>query len=351
LTGKKNADFTFAHVLRPRDIYNVLLAIMKTACITGATGQIGSYLSEILLHEGYEVCGLKHSIDTSTPDYMLPFLAQTKWKVVLGDITDAPFMDDFISKHRPDLFINCAAQSNVVASFDSAEYTMKATGDAVITCLDALARYSPSTRFITLGSALMFGNALPPQNETTPFDPQSPYAKAKVLAYNAIRSYRKDGLFACNAICFNSESPRRGTEYVSRKITTNVARIKTGKKKDKLVLGNLQVLRDFSHAQDTANAIYQIITHTRPDDFVIASGQTHSIQEFVELAFARCNLDWREHVEIDLGTFGRGKENTLLGDASKIRNQLNWGPRHTFTDLVNEMVDYDLALAKGEIDE
>lgn len=316
---------------------------MKTACVTGATGQIGSYLCEILLRKGYEIQGLKYD---SCPDYMNSSMKNSNLKLLSGDITDSLFMQDWILRAQPNLFINCAAQSNVVASFEKADYTMQATGDAVINCLHAIKQHSPYTKFVTLGSALMFGDTPAPQSELGPFDPKSPYAKAKLMAHEAVCYYRNSGLFVCNAICFNSESPRRGEDYVTRKITMGAARIKYGLQ-DKLVLGNLQSIRDFSHAQDTANAIYKIVTHNTPDDFVIASGQTHSIQEIVEIVFTRCGLNWQDYVVIDPKYFRGTKENTLCGDTNKIRTQLSWTPKYSFTNLIEEMIDHDLGLVEG----
>jgi len=319
---------------------------MPTVCITGVTGQIGSYLTELFLKANYEVWGVIHNLDKPMPTYMEPLLSDSKLSLISGDITYVPFVNSLASK-CPDFFINCAAQSNVVSSFDNAEYTMKATGNAVSSCLQAIQQYSPFTRFITLGSALMFGSSPAPQNEISPLDPQSPYAQAKFIGYQATIAYRKTGVFACNAICFNSESPRRSEEYVFRKITKGAARIKYGLQKT-LTLGNLQSCRDFSHAQDTAEAIYKIITHHQADDFVVASGQTHSIQELVELAFEYCDLNWKDYVLIDPKFLRNTTENTLCGNITKIQTHLNWKAKYSFTDLIKEMVDYDLELAQKE---
>jgi GDPmannose 4,6-dehydratase len=319
---------------------------MKVAVVSGSTGQIGSYLCELLLQEGYDVYGLKHHNDNIYPPYIKNLLLNPKFKLFFGDISDKSFVNSFITKYRPNLFLNCAAQSNVVSSFTSKDYTMMATGESVIYCLDAIKNHSPTTRFITLGSPLMFGNSPVPQNELSLLDAKSPYAEAKIIAYRAAIKYRqKYNLFACNAICFNSESPRRSIEYVSRKITNSAARIKLGLQ-DKLILGNINSLRDFSHSQDTATAIYQIITHRQPDDFVIASGKTHSIQEIVELAFSQCNLNWKQCVEIDPKYFRNEKENVYCGDISKIYRELQWQPTIKFEDLIKEMIEYDLAITK-----
>jgi GDPmannose 4,6-dehydratase len=314
---------------------------MKIACVTGACGQIGSYLCEILLQEGYEIFGLKHA-NNSVPKYMDSLLSNPKMHLITGDVTNIGMITKYVSTYQPYLFINCAAQSNVVSSFNLSEYTIRNTGDSVKNCLEAIRQCSPTTRFVTLGSSLMFGDTPPPQNETSCLDPKSPYAKAKVMGYNSTIQYReKYGLFACNTICFNSESPRRSEEYVSRKITKATTLIKQGLQ-DKLILGNLQALRDFSHAQDTAWAIFKIITHSEPDDFVVASGQQHSIQELVESAFTHCQLCWQDYVETDPKYFRSEKENIYCGDISKINNKLGWSPCYSFDDLVKEMVDFDL---------
>ena len=315
---------------------------MKTAFITGACGQIGSYLSELLLQDNYQVYGLQHKDAPAIPSYLNAILENPNFKLVIGDITDQQMISSFIANHQPNLFINCAAQSNVRESFESPEYTKKATGDSVTTCLEAIRQHSLDTRFITLGSSEMFGKSPSPQNELSTFDPQSPYAEAKLMGYRATANYRKVyGLFACNAICFNSESPRRPEVYVTKKISTAAVRIKLGLQ-DKLVLGDLKSVRDFSHAQDTARAIYKIITARSPDDFVVASGKMHSVQDFVERAFNKLQLNWQDYVVIDPKFFRSTPPNVFCGNNSKLINTLNWKPKYTFEQLVDEMVEYDL---------
>ena len=332
-------------------IIAIYMELMKTVFITGASGQIGSYLSEIMLSNDYIVYGLKRPSSSNITN-LENVISNSDFKLVNGDITDDKFINNFVSNIKPDIFVNCAAQSNVIKSsesFDSKYLTRLAGASSTISCLNAIRKHSSNTKFVTLGSSLMFGNSPPPQNENCPFDPKSPYALAKLISYDVVNYYRNfHNLFASNAICFNSESPRRPENYVSRKITKAIARIKYGLQ-DKLVLGNLNALRDFSHAKDTANAIFKIITYHQPDNFIVASGQTHSIQELVELAFIYCNLDWKNYVETDLKFFREKKENIYCGDVLKIRNYLNWEPKYNFFDLVKEMVDHDIELVKREI--
>jgi GDPmannose 4,6-dehydratase len=320
----------------------------KTVCITGISGQIGSYLAEIFLEKGFKVYGLKRrtsSINTQRIDHIF---ANPNLKLVYGDITDSASITNFINDIQPDYYCNAAAQSHVSVSFTIPVYTMEATGTSVLIALEALRKHSPKTKFITFSSSEMFGSTPPPQNEKTIFHPRSPYAVAKLVGYNATVNYREAyGMFACNAISFNSESPRRGETFVTKKITKAAARIKLGLQ-DKLYLGNLAALRDWSHAQDTANAVYTIVTADKPDDFVVASGEVHSVQEFVEIVFAKLDLDWKKYVEIDTRLFRPSEVDALCGDSSKLRNTLGWTPKFNFEDIVSEMTEYDLIQATKE---
>lgn len=313
---------------------------MKTAYVTGSDGQIGSVICEKLLSKGYFVYGLSRSTFNK-------FISHANLKTICGDITDFKFITESIKDTQPDLFFNCASQSNIVVSFQDPSYTKLATGHSVSTCLEAIKKFSGHTRFITLGSSAMFGSSPPNQNETTPFDPCSPYAEAKLIAYQAVLEYRSKGIFASNVICFNTESPRRPIDYVTRKITSSAAKIKLGLQ-DKLLLGNLNSKRDFSHAKDVADGIVKILASDKPNDFVVASEESHSIQEFVELVFARLNLNWQDHVVIDQKFF-RDVDNVYCGDASKIKCMLGWTPKYKFQDLVNEMTDFDLNLIGKEM--
>lgn len=320
----------------------------KTACVTGATGQICSYVCEILLEQGYKVYALKRrtsSINTQRIDHIYN---NPNFKLVYGDITDSASISSFVNDVKPDLYINGAAQSHVKVSFDVPVYTMDATGTSVVIALEAIRKFSPKTRFLQFSSSEMFGATAPPQSETTIFHPRSPYAEAKVAGYHATVNYREAyGMFAVNAICFNNESPRRGETFLTRKVTLAAARIKMGLQ-DKLSLGNLSAARDWSHSRDTADAVYKIISAEHPDDFVVASGEGHSVQEFVEIVFGKLDLDWKKYVVVDPNLFRPSEVDNLLGDATKIRNTLGWSPKYSFMELVDEMIESDLELAKKE---
>lgn len=324
---------------------------MKTACITGITGQTGSYICDLLLREGYKVYGLKRrssSFNTGRIDhaYTDPHIDNSKLELFYGDVTDSMSISNFISDTKPDLFFNCAAQSHVKVSFEIPLYTMEATGVSVFNCLEAIKKYSPHTRFVTMSSSEMFGSTPPPQNEQTKFHPRSPYAIAKVAGYYAAINYREAyGIFASNAICFNHESPRRGETFVTRKITKAATRIKLGLQ-DKLYLGNLSAIRDWSHAVDVADAVYKIATAAAPDDFVVASEEMHSVQEFVEIVFDKLQLDWKQYVEIDPIYFRSTEVDALRGDATKLKSTLGWKPKYSFNDLIDDMIESDMKIAE-----
>ncbi len=324
----------------------------KTACITGITGQVGSYLAEILLQKGYKVYGLKRrssSFNTSRLDHLYqdPHI-NTQLELVYGDLSDYSSMANLIVDIKPDLLFNLSAQSHVRVSFDIPEYTMDVVGTGVLRCLEAIRKHSPQTRFLTSSSSEMFGASPPPQNENTLFRPRSPYAVAKVAGYYATINYREAyNLFACNSICFNMESPRRGETFVTRKITMAAARIKEGLQQ-KLYLGNLEAKRDWQHAKDGAMAMYQILTADTPDDYVSATGEMHSVKEFVELVFSKLDLNWEDYVEIDSKYFRPTEVDALCGDSSKLRTTLGWKPEYTFDQLVEEMIQHDLKLARNE---
>lgn len=326
---------------------------MNTACITGITGQTGSYLCDLLLGKGYKVYGLKRrssSLNTERIDHIYtdPHIDDSKLEMIYGDLADYSSLSSWIGDIKPDLFFNMGAQSHVRVSFDIPEYTMDVTGTGVVRVLEAIRKSSPKTRFLTASSSEMFGSAPPPQNEATPFHPRSPYGVAKVAGYFMTVNYREAyGLHACNAISFNHESPRRGETFVTRKITRAATRIKLGLQ-DKLYLGNLDAKRDWSHAKDVANAMYKIITAPQPDDFVVATGEMYSVKEFVQLVFGLLGLDWTKHVEFDSRYLRPSEVDALCGDASKLRNKLGWAPDYRFLDLVQEMVDSDMELARKE---
>lgn len=325
---------------------------MKTACITGVTGQTGSFLSEILLEQGYKVYGLKRrssSLNTERLDhiYQDPHISKDL-ELVYGDLSDYSSIANLISDTKPDLFFNLGAQSHVRVSFDIPEYTMDIGATGVLRCLEAIRKHSPKTRFLQASTSEMFGSISPPQNESTPFHPRSPYGAAKVAGFWTTVNYREAyNLFAVNSISFNHESERRGETFVTRKITRAATRIKLGLQ-NKLYLGNLESKRDWSHAYDVAQAMTMIINADSPEDYVVASGEMHSIQEFLELVFSKLDLDWKEYVEIDSKYFRPSEVDALCGDPSKIQNQLGWKPKYTFDMLVDKMIAHDLKLAENE---
>lgn len=322
------------------------------ACITGITGQTGSYLCDLLISKGYKVYGLKRrssSINTERIDhvYVDPH-NEHKLELVYGDLADYSSIASWIGDIQPDLFFNMGAQSHVRVSFDIPEYTMDVTGTGVMRVLEAIRKNSPHTRFLTASSSEMFGSAPPPQNELTPFHPRSPYGVAKVAGFYATVNYREAyGLHACNAISFNHESARRGETFVTRKITIGAARIKMGLQ-EKLYLGNLAAKRDWSHAADVAAAMYKIITADQPDDFVVASGEMHSVEEFAKMVFDKLSLNYKDYVEFDPRYLRPSEVDALCGDSSKIRTQLGWSPQYSFEQLVDEMVESDMEVARQE---
>lgn len=319
---------------------------MKTACITGITGQTGSYLCDMLLSKGYKVYGLKRrssSFNTDRIDHL-----GGKINLTYGDLADYSSVSSWIGDIKPDLFFNMGAQSHVRVSFDIPEYTMDITGTGVLRVLEAIRKNSPHTRFLTASSSEMFGSTPPPQNEATPFHPRSPYGVAKVAGYYMTINYREAyGLHACNAISFNHESPRRGETFVTRKITRAATRIKLGLQ-DKLYLGNLDAKRDWSHAADVAEAMYKIITAPSPDDYVVSSGEMHSVEEFARMVFDKLNLNYEDYIELDEHYLRPSEVDALCGDSSKLINNLGWQPKYNFEQLVDEMIEYDMELAKKE---
>lgn len=326
---------------------------MQTAFITGITGQIGSYLCELLLNMNYEVYGLKRrssSLNTERINHIYtdPHINGNNLKLIYGDITDSSSIDDIVSNIKPDLFFNCAAQSHVRVSFDVPIYTMDATGTSVLNCLEAIRKHSLKTKFLTCSSSEMFGSSPPPQNELTTFHPCSPYAVAKTTGYYITINYREAyGIHACNAINFNTESPRRGETFVTRKITRAATRIKLGLQ-NKLYLGNLDAKRDWSHAADVAEAMYKIITAPSAGDYVVASGEMRPVKEFAEMVFTKLGLDYLQYVEFDPRYLRPSEVDALCGDPTKLKTTLGWEPAYSFEDLVDEMIKFDMELAKKE---
>ena len=325
----------------------------KKALITGITGQDGSYLAEFLLSKGYEVHGVirrSSSFNTQRIDHLYqdPHKPDTRLFLVHADLNDSSSLNTILRDIQPDEVYNLAAQSHVRVSFDIPEYTSEVAGVGTIRILEAIRASGIKTRFYQASSSEMFGQAPPPQNENTVFHPRSPYACAKVFSHYVTVNYREAyGLFACSGILFNHESERRGETFVTRKITRAASRIKLGLQ-DKLYLGNLDARRDWGYAKDYIEAMWLMLQAEKAGDYVIATGETHSVKEFVEEAFNCLELDWNQYVEIDPWYYRPSEVDLLLGDATKARRELGWQPRVGFKQLVRLMIDHDLKLAEQE---
>jgi GDPmannose 4,6-dehydratase len=326
----------------------------KRVLITGITGQDGSYLTELLLEKGYEVYGIirrSSSFNTDRIDHLYqdPHEPNTRLRLVYGDLNDSSSLNTILRQTEPDEIYNLGAQSHVRVSFDVPEYTGEVTGLGTVRLLEAIREVGIRPKFYQASSSELYGKvAEVPQTEQTPFHPRSPYGCAKAYAYYITVNYRESyGLFACNGILFNHESERRGETFVSRKITRAATRIKLGLQ-EKLYLGNLDARRDWGHARDYVEAMYLMMQADEPDDYVIATGETHSVREFLDEAFGHLDLDWKPHVEIDPRYYRPAEVDLLLGDASKARERLGWKPKISFKQLVQLMVEHDLALARQE---
>ena len=326
----------------------------KKALVTGITGQDGSYLAELLLSKGYEVHGLirrASSFNTARLEHLYadPH-QQATLKLHYGDLSDASALARLIGKIAPDEIYNLAAQSHVRVSFDGPEYTTDITATGAVRLLEAIRETGIKTKFYQASSSEMYGKVLEiPQRETTPFYPRSPYGCAKVFAYWITVNYRESyGLFACNGILFNHESPRRGETFVTRKLTRAVAHFQAGLK-DKLYLGNLDAQRDWGYAKEYVEAMWLMLQQGQPDDYVIATNETHRVREFLEGAFGHAGLDWRKHVEIDANYFRPAEVDLLIGDYSKAKQKLGWQPKTTFNELVKLMVDADIRLVQDHL--
>ncbi|PJE64596.1 MAG: GDP-mannose 4,6-dehydratase [Candidatus Ryanbacteria bacterium CG10_big_fil_rev_8_21_14_0_10_43_42] len=321
---------------------------MKKALITGITGQDGSYLAELLLNEGYEVHGIirrASTFNTGRIDHLYqdPHEDGVRFFLHYGDLADGSSINRLIRTIRPDEIYHLGAQSHVRVSFDMPEYTTDVVAVGTLRLLEAIRDAGlPNTKFYQASSSEMFGKVMEtPQKETTPFYPRSPYGAAKVCAYWLTKNYRESyNMFAVNGILFNHESPRRGETFVTRKITRAIANILAGTQ-DKLYLGNLDARRDWGYAPDYVRAMHMMLQHTEPDDFLVATGETHSVREFVEEAFDLVGLDWKKYVVIDERYYRPTEVDLLLGDATKIKDTLGWKPSVTFTDLVRRMVEAD----------
>ncbi|MGE0543490.1 MAG: GDP-mannose 4,6-dehydratase [Dehalococcoidia bacterium] len=320
----------------------------KKALITGITGQDGSYLAELLLQKGYEVHGIMRRSSTFTTDridhlYQDPHYRDLPLFLYYGDLSDSSSLINTLNKIRPDEVYNLGAQSHVAVSFEMPEFTADSTAMGTLRLLEAIRHADWPVRFYQAGSSEMFGKVRErPQRETTPFAPRSPYAVSKVFAHQMTAEYRDAySLFACNGILFNHESPRRGGTFVTRKVTTAIAEIVAGKR-DKVFLGNLESQRDWGYAPEYVEAMWLMLQQPKPDDYVIATGEMHSVRELVEVAFALVGRDWEKHVAIDPRYFRPTDVEELCGDASKAQDILGWHPRTSFPELVRLMLEADL---------
>ena len=330
---------------------------MKRAIITGITGQDGSYLAELLIAKGYEVHGLVRRASLFNTDridhlYHDPHTPGPPLILHHGDLTDAACMRRVLDDVKPKEIYNLGAQSHVMVSFEIPVYTTDVAAMGTLRLLEAIRDYQQRTgneaRYYQAGSSEMYGAAEPPQHEGTPFYPRSPYAVSKVAAHWFAVNYREAfDLFVCNGILFNHESPRRGETFVTRKITRAAGRISLGLQ-DRLYLGNLEAKRDWGFAGDYVEAMWLMLQHEEPDDYVVATGETHSVREFAEAAFTCVDLDWRDFVTIDEKYFRPTEVDVLQGDAAKARGTLHWQPKVSFGDLVTMMIKHDLALARQE---
>jgi len=327
----------------------------KKALITGITGQDGSYLAELLLSKGYEVHGIIRRASTFNTGrlndiYNDPHSGRTRLFLHYGDLSDASALARLVAQIQPDEVYNLAAQSHVRVSFDSPEYTVDITATGTVRLLEALRQTGVKAKFYQASSSEMFGKVAEiPQTEKTPFHPRSPYACAKVFAYYITVNYREAyGMFTCNGILFNHESPRRGETFVTRKITRAVAHIKAGLQ-DKLYMGNLDAMRDWGYAKEYVEAMWLMLQQDEPDDYVIATNESHSVREFLELAFSYAGLDWRKHVVIDPRYFRPSEVDYLRGDYSKAKKKLGWEPKTKFEDLVKLMVDADIKMLNDQL--
>jgi GDPmannose 4,6-dehydratase len=315
------------------------------ALITGITGQDGSYMAELLLGKGYEVFGIVRRSSVKKFDRIEPFMDDIE--LIEGDLTDQSSLDSAVHSVQPDEVYNLAAQSFVPVSWNQPVLTGDVTGLGVIRILEAIRRHRPTAKFLQASSSEMFGKVREtPQTEKTPFYPRSPYGVAKVFGHYITVNYRESyGMFACSAMGFNHESPRRGMEFVTKKVTHQVAKIKRGLA-NKLLMGNLDAKRDWGFAGDYVRAMSMMLQQPEPDDYVLATGKTHSVRELVEVAFAAVGLDWKQYVEIDPKLIRPAEVDFLCGDATKAREKLGWEPEVTFEKLIKMMVEADLEVVE-----
>ncbi len=326
---------------------------MKKALVTGITGQDGSYLAELLLGKGYQVWGIirrSSTFSTGRIDHLYkdPH-EQPHLRLVYGDLTDGTNLSTIIKEIEPDEVYNLGAQSHVRVSFDMPIYTVNADALGTLRLLEAVRSGGKDVRFYQASSSEMYGKVVEtPQTEKTPFYPRSPYACAKVYSFWQTVNYREAyGLFACNGILFNHESPRRGETFVTRKITRAAARIKLGLQ-DKVYLGNLDAKRDWGFAGDYVEAMWMMLQQDKPDDYVVATGETHSVRDFLDEVFGHLDMDWHDHVEIDPRYYRPSEVDILLGDAGKAGKTFGWEPKVTFEELAKMMIDTDMKIAKRD---
>lgn len=326
-----------------------ILLMKKSVIISGITGQIGSYFAEFLLDRGYEVHGLIRRSSSFNTGRINHIYDNSYLKLHYSDLSDALSIYSLISDIKPSLFINEAAMSHVAVSFGNPEYTFDINATGVVRCLEAIRKSSPGTRFLQASTSELYGSTPAPQNEGSAFHPRSPYAVSKLAAYWATVNYREAyGIHASNSITFNSESYRRGQTFVTKKITRAATRIKLGLQNE-LRLGNLSAKRSWTHVLDQIEARYRIIMADEPDDYVVGMEESHSVQEFLELVFSKLDLDYKQYVIIDPKYFRPAEVDHLEPNCKKIRERLGWEPKISFDQLVQEMVDSDLELAKKEL--
>jgi len=341
---------------------------MDTAIVLGVSGQCGSYLAELLLNKGYNVIGTVRRSSVDTTERVKHLNKNPNFKIVECDITDITSIGEVLSI-KPQLIFNCAAQSHVGTSFSQPSYTFQVDAVGVLNILETIRLYTPESRLIQFSTSEMFGsnyttqwksycdnnyidttNIINVQNEFTSFSPNSPYAVAKVAAFNLVSLYREAyKLNVCSGIMFNMESPRRGENFVTRKITKYIAELVTGKRKDKLQLGNIESFRDWGFVPDYMEAVYKIITADKLDDYVVCTGETHTVKEFLEVAFSLVGLNWEDYVWFNKDLVRPMEVDYLCGDASKIKEKLGWEPKVKFNELVKMMVESDIEKVGGEL--